>query len=115
MPSGASRRVQQRVRIDGRDIALELLMYIENQLRPFFEDQYDKLEFRPKETTNIKIDKYRVLGAVRDGLHRLQDQAGARGGVGRNGLAERGGDELRRDVLRSQLQAQPRQKRAKGD
>lgn len=36
----------------------ELLRYIENQLRPYFDDQYDKLEFRPKETTNIKIDKY---------------------------------------------------------
>ena len=36
----------------------QLLRYISNQLRPFFDDQYDKLEFRPRETTNIKIDKY---------------------------------------------------------
>lgn len=32
--------------------------YVSNQLRPYFDDQYDKLEFRPKSTTNIKIDKY---------------------------------------------------------
>ena len=36
----------------------ELRRYIENQLRPYFDDQYDKLEFRPKTTTNIKIEKY---------------------------------------------------------
>lgn len=36
----------------------QLLTYISNQLRPYFDDQYDKLEFRPRETTNIKIDKY---------------------------------------------------------
>lgn len=36
----------------------DLQNYISNQLRPYFNDQYDKLEFRPKETTNIKIDKY---------------------------------------------------------
>lgn len=36
----------------------QLLNYISNQLRPYFDDEYDKLEFRPKETTNIKIDKY---------------------------------------------------------
>lgn len=36
----------------------ELRRYIENQLRPYFDDQYDKLEFRPKATTNIKIEKY---------------------------------------------------------
>lgn len=35
-----------------------LEQYIENQLKPYFDDQYDKLEFRPKETTNIKIEKY---------------------------------------------------------
>lgn len=36
----------------------DLLRYISNQLRPYFDDQYDKLEFRPRETTNIKIDRY---------------------------------------------------------
>ncbi len=36
----------------------QLLNYISNQLRPYFDDQYDKLEFRPRETTNIKVDKY---------------------------------------------------------
>lgn len=36
----------------------DLHNYISNQLRPYFNDQYDKLEFRPKATTNIKIDKY---------------------------------------------------------
>lgn len=36
----------------------DLLRYISNQLRPYFDDQYDKLQFRPKETTNIKIDRY---------------------------------------------------------
>lgn len=43
-----------------RDAATQddLNNYISNQLRPYFDDQYDKLEFRPRETTNIKIDKY---------------------------------------------------------
>ena len=36
----------------------DLRRYISNQLRPYFDDGYDKLQFRPKETTNIKIDKY---------------------------------------------------------
>ena len=36
----------------------DLQNYLSNQLRPYFDDQYDKLEFRPRETTNIKIDKY---------------------------------------------------------
>lgn len=36
----------------------DLIRYISNQLRPYFDDGYDKLQFRPKETTNIKIDKY---------------------------------------------------------
>lgn len=36
----------------------QLENYISNQLRPYFDDQYDKLEFRPRETTNIKIEKY---------------------------------------------------------
>ena len=43
-----------------RDMASQsqLKMYIANQLRPYFDDEYDKLQFRPRETTNIKIDKY---------------------------------------------------------
>jgi hypothetical protein len=36
----------------------DLQRYISNQLRPYFDDSFDKLQFRPKETTNIKIDKY---------------------------------------------------------
>lgn len=36
----------------------QLKQYIINQLKPYFDDSYDKLEFRPRETTNIKIDKY---------------------------------------------------------
>jgi hypothetical protein len=32
--------------------------YITQQLKPFFDDDEDKLQFRPKQTTNIKIDKY---------------------------------------------------------
>ena len=36
----------------------DLQRYISNQIRPYFDDEYDKLQFRPKETTNIKIDKY---------------------------------------------------------
>lgn len=35
-----------------------LAVYIEQQLRPFFDDDEDKLQFRPKTTTNIKIDRY---------------------------------------------------------
>lgn len=43
-----------------RDMATQdqLLNYISNQLRPYFDDEFDKLQFRPRETTNIKIDKY---------------------------------------------------------
>jgi len=43
-----------------RDAATQgdLKRYISNQLRPYFDDEYDKLQFRPKATTNIKIDKY---------------------------------------------------------
>lgn len=43
-----------------RDMATQsqLKLYISNQLRPYFDDEYDKLQFRPRETTNIKIDKY---------------------------------------------------------
>ena len=32
--------------------------YITQQLKPFFDDDEDKLQFRPKQTTNIKIDRY---------------------------------------------------------
>lgn len=32
--------------------------YIAQQLQPYFDDDEDKLQFRPKSTTNIKIDKY---------------------------------------------------------
>lgn len=43
-----------------RDMATQsqLKLYISNQLRPYFDDEYDKLQFRPKETTNIKVEKY---------------------------------------------------------
>lgn len=46
-----------------RDLATQsqLRTYVANQLRPYFDDQYDKLEFRPRETTNIKIDKYQRI------------------------------------------------------
>ena len=36
----------------------QLKQYIVNQLQPYFDDDTDKLEFRPKATTNIKIEKY---------------------------------------------------------
>jgi len=32
--------------------------YITQQLKPYFDDDEDKLQFRPKQTTNIKIEKY---------------------------------------------------------
>ena len=32
--------------------------YITQQLKPFFDDDEDKLQFRPKQTTNIKIERY---------------------------------------------------------
>lgn len=32
--------------------------YVIQQLKPFFDDDEDKLQFRPKSTTNIKIEKY---------------------------------------------------------
>ena len=37
---------------------LAIQNYIEQQLAPFFDDDEDKLQFRPKQTTNIKIEKY---------------------------------------------------------
>ena len=35
--------------------------YITQQLKPFFDDDEDKLQFRPKQTTNIKIELYKRL------------------------------------------------------
>lgn len=35
--------------------------YITQQLKPYFDDDEDKLQFRPKATTNIKIEKYAKL------------------------------------------------------
>ena len=35
--------------------------YITQQLKPYFDDDEDKLQFRPKQTTNIKIESYRQL------------------------------------------------------
>ena len=35
-----------------------ILSYIQSELQPYFDNDYDKLSFRPKETTNIKIEKY---------------------------------------------------------
>lgn len=32
--------------------------YVTQQLKPYFDDDEDKLQFRPKQTTNIKIEKY---------------------------------------------------------
>lgn len=32
--------------------------YIKDQVKPYFDDDTDKLLFRPKQTTNIKIEKY---------------------------------------------------------
>lgn len=36
----------------------QLKQYIVNQLEPYWDDSFDKLQFRPRATTNIKIDKY---------------------------------------------------------
>lgn len=38
-----------------------LLTYLNQQLRPYFDDDEDKLQFRPKQTTNIKIESYRRI------------------------------------------------------
>ena len=35
--------------------------YLIQQLKPFFDDDEDKLQFRPKQTTNIKIESYRRI------------------------------------------------------
>lgn len=37
----------------------EFRSYLIQQLKPFFDDDEDKLQFRPKQTTNIKIESYR--------------------------------------------------------
>lgn len=39
----------------------DLRAYLTQQLKPFFDDDEDKLQFRPKETTNIKIESYRRI------------------------------------------------------
>eukprot|EP01045_Picozoa_sp_COSAG04_P027234 COSAG04_NODE_3946_length_2405_cov_66.168690_1_plen_391_part_00 len=39
----------------------DLFQHIENELKPYFDDRSDKLSFRPKETTNIKIESYRRI------------------------------------------------------
>lgn len=39
----------------------DLEQYIMDQLKPYFDDSSDKLSFRPKETTNIKIESYRRI------------------------------------------------------
>lgn len=35
--------------------------YLIQQLKPFFDDDEDKLQFRPKQTTNVKIESYRRI------------------------------------------------------
>lgn len=37
---------------------LDLDQHIESQLKPYFDDNVDPLSFTPKQTTNIKIEKY---------------------------------------------------------
>lgn len=39
----------------------DLEQHIMNELKPYFDDRSDKLSFRPKETTNIKIESYRRI------------------------------------------------------
>lgn len=39
----------------------DLTQHIENELKPYFNDRSDKMSFRPKETTNIKIESYRRI------------------------------------------------------
>lgn len=39
----------------------DLTQHIINELKPYFDDRSDKLSFRPKETTNIKIESYRRI------------------------------------------------------
>ena len=39
----------------------DLIQHIDNELKPYFDDRSDKLSFRPKETTNIKIESYRRI------------------------------------------------------
>jgi hypothetical protein len=49
--------------------------YITQQLKPFFDDDEDKLQFRPKQTTNIKIEKYVKLTPNLDQAIATQAQA----------------------------------------
>lgn len=39
----------------------DISQHIIDQLKPYFDDSTDKLSFRPKETTNIKIESYRRI------------------------------------------------------
>lgn len=39
----------------------DLIQHIQNELKPYWDDRSDKLSFRPKETTNIKIESYRRI------------------------------------------------------
>lgn len=39
----------------------DISQHIINELKPYFDDRSDKLSFRPKETTNIKIESYRRI------------------------------------------------------
>lgn len=48
--------------------------YITQQLKPFFDDDEDKLQFRPKSTTNIKIEKYVKITPNLDGAIGTQAQ-----------------------------------------
>jgi hypothetical protein len=56
---------------DGEAIA----NYITQQLKPFFDDDEDKLQFRPKQTTNIKIEKYVKIAPNLDKAIATQAQA----------------------------------------
>lgn len=39
----------------------DISQHIINELKPYFDDRSDKMTFRPKETTNIKIESYRRI------------------------------------------------------
>ena len=39
----------------------DISQHIQDELKPYFDDRSDKLSFRPKETTNIKIESYRRI------------------------------------------------------
>lgn len=55
-PLAASPSPSLPAQSDATQTALDA--YITQQLKPFFDDSTDKLQFRPKSTTNIKIEKY---------------------------------------------------------